>query len=225
MTEKYQEVILRVLKNRYEGKCSKHGYIVKGSVELFNVSKGRAETTWLNGTFAFPVEFYADVCNPNVGSVVRGRVVNTNRFGVLVEVGVPSKSGQGYVPVMEVVVTKHAVGFQSEVELDTLKENDWVYVEIMGRKYEVNDTHIMGVGRVIKDAKPRIAAPVKLEDEENEDVTWEDEGSEVDGESSQGEAAKSEDSGDELEDSEAGIDVEVDALSMEGSEAASEESM
>jgi DNA-directed RNA polymerase subunit E'/Rpb7 len=152
----YMTTITRLLRSRLEGRCSKHGYILKDTIEVQPVSLGRAEQAWLNGDFAFVVTFAADTCDVTPGVVVQARVVNVNRFGILAEAGaVPSTDpSRGPVPFLDIVIVKEYVGIQSEVPLDTLAVNDLVYAEIIGRRLELDDERVTAVARVLRDSVP-----------------------------------------------------------------------
>jgi hypothetical protein len=166
------EKITQLLRDRLEGKCSKHGYILRESIVLQDVSMGMAQHEWLNGDFAFQVRFRAQVCDVTPGAVVKARVVNTNRFGLLAEAGggatasataatrsTPGKAGtprdsRSGPAFVDIVVTKQSVGFQSDVDLESVSVNDWVYVEIIGRRCELGEPRITAIGRVVQGPKP-----------------------------------------------------------------------
>ena len=139
INKQYKEVVLQELKSKVEGKCTKHGYIKQNSVEISSMQAGVVEMASLNGNMVFTVKFYADVCNPVVGSVVKCTVTNINNFGILAEVK----------PILEVIIAKNSVGIKSEVNLDEVQINDQVYVEVVGKKFELGDTRISIIGRII----------------------------------------------------------------------------
>lgn len=156
----FREVIQQQLRLRLEGVCSRHGYIMPGSVAVHKVSLGRVEATSLNGDVRFDVQYMANVCNPPVGAHLPARVVNMNKFGVLLQTGLMQTDG-AFVPVVEIVVTRQPLnGVGSEVDLDNLSPGDEVRVEIVGKRFELNDEKISVVGRIIAgaDGKPVPAA-------------------------------------------------------------------
>jgi len=139
INKNYKDVILQELKNKIEGKCTKHGYIKNNSVEISSIQAGTVEMASLNGNMIFQVKFYAEVCNPVVGSVVKCIVTNINKFGILAEVK----------PVLEIIIAKNTVGIKSEIDLDNIKIGDYVFVEVVGKKYELGDARISIVGRIV----------------------------------------------------------------------------
>jgi DNA-directed RNA polymerase subunit E'/Rpb7 len=147
-----REVLLRALRTHFEGICSRHGYILPGSIELVRVSAGRCEGASLNGDVRYEVQYQADVCNPGIGTVVSARVVNMNRVGILAHAGVYRREDVtvASVPVLEIVISKTSAELQSEVDLESVQIGDVVNVEIMGKKLELNQREIKVLGRLVK---------------------------------------------------------------------------
>jgi DNA-directed RNA polymerase subunit E'/Rpb7 len=149
-----REVLLRKLRSRFEGICSRHGYILPGSIELVRVSTGRCEGANLNGDVRFEVQYQASVCNPGIGTVVAARVVNVNRIGVQAHAGVYRRDDAtvASVPVLLIVITKHGTELKSEVDLEGVQIGDQVNVEILGKKLELNQREIKVIGRLVRRA-------------------------------------------------------------------------
>lgn len=155
----YREVILHLLNKRFEGVCSRHGFIVPGSIAVHKINNAKVQAFSLNGDVCYSVQYYAGVCNPPVGSVLPARVINMNKFGVMAHSGIDSDDGT-FIPVIESIVTRQTseafgTGLSSEVDLDSLKIGDSVFVEILGKKFELNDEKISVIGRVVTSSKPR----------------------------------------------------------------------
>ena len=154
MHAKYRERIAEILVNKVEGKCTRHGYIKRGSVEVLQVMMGKVEAQLFRGNVVFTVKFRAEVCNPVVGSVIQGKVQNINSFGILCMCGYLDGSGKmNYV--LEVIVPKQAFSqkIRSEVELDRVKVGDEVNIEIISKKFELEDKQVSAVGKIVKIAK------------------------------------------------------------------------
>lgn len=169
--KEFTEVITKKLKTSVEGVCSKHGYIKKGSVEIYKIAPGSVELVSLNGYILYDVFYYAEVCNPLVGSVIKVQVSNVNKFGILAEVH----------PILEVIIAKNSVNIVSDasVNLDSIKPGDMLNVEVVGKKYELNDKKISIVGRVVASANKasgvsskqgKMLVPKAEEEELEEDV-------------------------------------------------------
>lgn len=137
----FRDEVLRRLKLKVEGICSKHGYIQPDSIEIIKICAGRVELIGLNGNTQFDVIFSAQVCNPLLGSVLRCKVVNINKFGILAEAG----------GIIEAIIAKNSVSIQSEIDLSKVHIGDDILVEVVGKKYELNDKKISIIGKIIKD--------------------------------------------------------------------------
>lgn len=158
------------LKKKVEGICSKHGYIKHDSVEVYKVAPGVVELISLAGNVTYDVYFYADVCNPMLGSIINAVVSNINRFGILAEAGY--FVGDEYMTVLEIIIAKNSVNIQSDVNLDDVKVGDELRIEIIGKKFELGEKKISAIGRAVKEMikKKEIQAKELADDEEEEDV-------------------------------------------------------
>lgn len=145
----YNSNILKILKKKYEGVCSKFGYIKKNSISIVNVTKGTIELSTFHGYVLFNVEFNASVCNPAIGSVVECVVNKINAFGVLCTSGLMVDNV--YNNILNIVIPKNNSQFLNNASIiETVSVNDVVYVEILGKKYILNNTNINVFGKLIK---------------------------------------------------------------------------
>lgn len=142
-----KEHMLTILQNKFEGMCSYHGFVKPGSIEIFKYSMGSIQALSLNGDVEYLVNYYADVCNPSMGSIVRTKVVNTNKFGILTHTGIKDKDK--FIPILEIVVAKNMMNAQNDKNTDEIQIGDELHVEILGKKYELTDKKISAIGRVI----------------------------------------------------------------------------
>jgi hypothetical protein len=113
---------------------------------------GHIMSASLNGDVMFKVQYYADVCNPVVETTITARVVNTNKFGILAECSIKTDTGDKHT-VLEIIIAKNTNTLISEVNLQDIKTGDIVQVEVLGRKFELNDKKISIVGRIVKEKK------------------------------------------------------------------------
>jgi DNA-directed RNA polymerase subunit E'/Rpb7 len=210
-------IILEKLKEKVEGKCTKHGYIKVDSVEIYKITPGRVELAGLNGFTQYLVYFYAEVCNPLVGSLIKCNVVNSNKFGILAEAGFYSNSR--FVNVLEIIIAKNSVNIVSDVDLEKINIGDEIIVEVLGKKFELEKNTLSIVGRVVKDVdssskkKKKAAAEVQaITDDADADVDAEEvlPGADDEEEAEASEADEEEiDDASEAEDSDADDDKSV----------------
>jgi DNA-directed RNA polymerase subunit E'/Rpb7 len=152
MSRNFKNELSKRLTDRLEGKCTRHGYVRKGSIEIYKVTPGIVEMISLNGNIQYDIYFHAEVCNPMLGSIVKAKVSNINKFGILAEAGYNDPETNEYLNILEIIIAKNSVNIVSDVNLEEVKIGDEVRVEIMGKKYELNDKQISVVGRIVAEA-------------------------------------------------------------------------
>ena len=148
-------VIYSLLIERNEGKCTRHGYIRKNSIKLLKTSVGRVEAHTLHGFVNYDVQFSASVCNPTNGSILKCKIVNSNNFGILCCSGI-EEDGQ-FVTILDIIVPKSSLNIRSdtEINLNSLKIGEYICVEIVGKKFNINDSKISAVGKVVNIDNPQ----------------------------------------------------------------------
>ena len=141
--------ILHALQRKYEGVCSKFGYIKRGSVRVVDVNNGEIETSTFHGYVNFRVSFLSQICNPAINSVVRCVVRNINSFGILCAAGY--KEGDTLHSILNVVVPKQNHNGDSDylAMIDMVNINDHINVEILGKKYILHNKSINVFGRMV----------------------------------------------------------------------------
>lgn len=161
------------LVSKYEGICSKFGYIKKDSIEIITNYVGKVELQTFHGYVNFNVKFKASICNPAVGSVFKCTVQNSNSFGILANVYLSS----GEI-LMNIIIPKQSTTISNSSHIDMVKINDDVFVELIGKKYQLNSKTISAIAKLIDSSDSRINmedidAKIKLDDpeeyEDNED--------------------------------------------------------
>jgi len=207
------KTILKKIKDNYENICSKYGYIKNNSIKIIKRSIGLIKNQHFNGNTSFNVLCLAEICNPIQGSIIKCKVKNINKMGVLAE---------GYydnVPILEIIIPSNSAGIKSEINLETLIKGQEIKIEVCGKKYQLFDKHISIIGRAIKNKDEFIKNEIKADDDDeiipNEDEddfdVYEDEdeekGSEEEKESDEDDEKESD------EDDEKGSDLDDEYLS------------
>jgi DNA-directed RNA polymerase subunit E'/Rpb7 len=211
LSKNYRDEVLRRLKLKVEGICTRHGYIKPESVELHKVCIGRIEMIGLNGNTMYDVHFWADVCNPLLGSVIRCKISNVNKFGILAE-------AEG---VIEAIIAKNSVNIQSDIDLESVRIGDEIFIEVVGKKYELNDKKLSVIGRAVRDITTKtielhdnkVNRKVNIDDEDDEDVQDEIQ-SQNGGSDSDIESGEEED--DDNDNDVSSIESEIDGVKREG---------
>ena len=133
--ERVDDILIKKIKEQYEGRCSRNGYVLPNSVQMISRSMGMVEKGRYTGDILFYAEASAKVLQPPDGIEIEGTVIRQNRMGMYIDY-------QGAIRVM--VPRDLHIG---EVEFnDHVKVGDTVRVEIKKSRYQVNDTSILSVG-------------------------------------------------------------------------------
>jgi DNA-directed RNA polymerase subunit E'/Rpb7 len=161
ITNDYNDLFIKKLKNDLEGICTKHGYIKKDSIKIIKRSIGTVIRQHFNGNMLYELNCSADICNPVIGSIAKCKIKNKNTMGLL---------AQGFyndVPVLEIIIPKISAGIKSEIDLDTLNIGDEILIEVCGKKFVLYDKFISIIGRVIKSKAENINNKI-LDDDDDE---------------------------------------------------------
>ena len=168
-------ILTKKIKEQYEGRCSRNGYVLPNSVKMISRSMGMVEKGRYTGDILFYAEASAKVLQPPDGIVIEGTVIRQNRMGMYIDY-------QGAIRVM--VPRDLHIG---EVEFnDLVKVGDTVRVEIKKSRYQVNDTSILSVG--IFKGKVKGAAGEAAAEEAAAEEKKEEEFTEVDVDAAEAEA-------------------------------------
>jgi len=141
LNNKIDEIILKKLKNKVEGRCIKCGYIMPNTVKIVSRSLGMINNANFEGITTYKVKYSADVCNPTIGQIVQCIVGNIDKAQVICYVDTEDKS-----PVEIYLFKHHHLG---NVEFSLLKNGDIINVKIAGSKYEYRDTQIIAIAQFL----------------------------------------------------------------------------
>jgi DNA-directed RNA polymerase subunit E'/Rpb7 len=159
VNSKFEETILKKLKQNLENVCSKHGYIKKDSIKIIKRSAGYFKEQHFNGNLAFDLNCIAEICNPAQDSIIMCRVKGKNALGIRAE-----GSYDNYT-ILEIVIPKVSYGIQSEVNIDNIMVGDEIKVQVCGKKFMLYDDKISIIGKIIKDKEENIVIQENDDDE------------------------------------------------------------
>ena len=157
------QTILDKLRNKVEGKCDRTGYIKPGSAEIVKRSLGQVLQGNFNGSCNFRVSYKVDICNPVEGMIVKAIVRNINKMGLFCEINDIEPS-----PLSIILAKQHHL---KSDKFETIKVNSVILVEIIGNKFNYNDTQISCIGRLAEDGN---SLEETYEDEDEEEVSEEE---------------------------------------------------
>jgi DNA-directed RNA polymerase subunit E'/Rpb7 len=141
LNNKINDIILKKLKNKVEGKCIKVGYVMPDSVQIHSRSLGMINNANFDGVTTFKVKYTADVCNPVCGQVIQCQVGNIDKSQVICYIDTCDKS-----PIEIYLFKYHHVG---NAEFQTLQQGDIINVKVGGSKWEYRDRQINTIANYI----------------------------------------------------------------------------
>lgn len=155
----FDEIILAKLKKQLEGKCSKHGFVIPGSLEMLSRSMGICEKGRATADFIYFVKAQGKVYNPPDGTEVVGEVSLKNKMGCYVVVDNAVR-----------IMVPRDLHIGNDV-FDGISVGDRIRVQIKKSQVRVNATHILSIGELVgveaSAAAPAAPpAPVAAEQEE-----------------------------------------------------------
>lgn len=217
----FNELLVKKLRKRLEGKCSQHGYVIPDSVELLSRSLGTMEKGRFTADFLYYCKAQGRVLNPSDGTLLTVKVDIKNNAGIY---GIVENA-------IEVIVARDIhIG---DEEFHDLQLGDIIQVRVLKSRFQINDQHITSVceyvgkgtagAGVAAAAAPPVASVVVLGEEE--EVEESSESKEADEEEESGEskeADEEEESGEEagpaVEEGEAAEEEEQEELNVSSAE-------
>ncbi len=154
--ESVETVLTEKLQQRLEGRCSRHGYVIPGTLKVLSRSMGSLEKGRFTGSIIFHVQAEGKVLNPPDGAIIEGVVIRKNKMGM-------------YVSFMDdairVIIPRDLhIGDEA---FETVEIGEKVEVEVKKSRFQVNDPYILSVGtfrsskgKKAAKATPPVAPPV-----------------------------------------------------------------
>ena len=160
LNNKLDEYIFDYLKKNMEGKCIAEGYIKPDTIKVIKKSVGMLLGSRFTGDITYEVIYTADICNPLIGNVIDCKVKFINKLGILGNNG----------PIT-IVVRKQFNG--SDIQFDKIGVNDTIKVEIIAKKFHLNDKEIQVVSKIddnVKKDKKIVSSDLTQLNDKEEDL-------------------------------------------------------
>jgi hypothetical protein len=126
-------ILLNKLKERLEQRCSPHGYVLPGTLELLTRSAGMVDSGRFSGEWAFLVKAKGSVLHPPEGTMVEVEVLKSNKMGVYAV----------YENAIRIMVPRDL--HLGDEEFDQLKVGERIRVEIQKSRFQLRDPFIVSV--------------------------------------------------------------------------------
>jgi len=132
--ESIDAVLLEKLSTNMEGRCSKNGYVLSGTVKILSRSMGAMEKGRFTGNILFHVQAEATVLNPSDGTILEGEVIRKNKMGMYVS----------YMDAIRVIIPRDL--YIGDEGYDAVQIGERIQVEIKKSRFQVNDPYILSIG-------------------------------------------------------------------------------
>jgi DNA-directed RNA polymerase subunit E'/Rpb7 len=129
------EYIEDYLKKSIEGLCINEGYVKEGTLKILKKSVGKLSGSLFNGDITYEVVYTANLCNPVIGNILDCKVKFVNKLGILGNNG----------PIT-IIIGKQF--HSNENSLNIISENDIVKVEVIAKKFSLNDKEIKIIAKL-----------------------------------------------------------------------------
>jgi DNA-directed RNA polymerase subunit E'/Rpb7 len=149
----FDDILLRKMRKQIEGKCTKHGFLLPGSLKLLSRSYGYMEKGTFTADSLYYMKAQGRVYNPPNGTVVEGVVMRKSKAGLYIII-------ENAVHVM--VVRDLHIGNR---EFDAVELGDTIRVEIKKSRFQINDPHILSIGQFLTVVSSGASAPAVAEPE------------------------------------------------------------
>jgi len=133
----FDDILIRKMRKQIEGKCTKHGFLIPGSLKLLSRSYGYMEKGTFTADSLYYMKAQGRVYNPPNGTVVEGVVMRKSKAGLYIII-------ENAVHVM--VVRDLHIGNR---EFDAVELGDTIRVEIKKSRFQINDLHILSIGQFL----------------------------------------------------------------------------
>jgi len=133
----FDTILLNKLKTQLEGKCSKHGYVIPGTLELLSRSMGVVEKGRFTSDVLYYLKAQGKVYCPADGLQVEGEVLRKNKMGLYIVLE----------DAIRIMIPRDLhIG---NTEFDSIELGDRIKVIIKKSRFQVNDTHILSIGQFV----------------------------------------------------------------------------
>jgi DNA-directed RNA polymerase subunit E'/Rpb7 len=178
--ENIDDILLDKMSTRLENKCSRHGFVLPGTLKILSRSMGYVEKGRFTGDIVYHIQAEGKVLNPPTGIIIQGIVIRKNKMGMYVS----------FDDAIRVILPRDLhIGNE---EFEAAEVGEVVKVEIQKSRFQVNDPYILSVGLFRGSIKGAAIAPSSAVAEGAEEAEDGEEAGEVEEEEKQGEEEEAE---------------------------------
>ena len=202
-------VLMDKLQNKLEGKCSRHGFVISGTLKVLSRSMGTMERGRFTGNMLFYIQAEAEVLNPPEGTELEGIVIRKNKMGMYVSYSVNDGENEA----IRVIIPRD-LHIGNEV-FDKVEIGEIVRVQVKKSRFQINDPYILSIGMFLSssgkgaapNARKNVPANMAEQPEEAEEEKEEEEEEAEEEKEEEEEAEEEEEEEEEEQEEEEGEEV------------------
>ncbi len=141
----FLKTIKDMMVTKFEGKCITEGFIKPSSINIVNYSVGELYADKITTNIVFECL----VVNPVESNIIECKVNSITKVGIRAQVNNDIDN-----PLVIFVARDHH--YNNEI-FSSIKEEDIIYVRVIGKRFEIYDTYISVIGEIVNlsDLKPK----------------------------------------------------------------------
>jgi hypothetical protein len=140
-TRNIDGIILHKLK-KYEGKCTKNGYIIKDSIEIINRTTGKIVNIDNKSLIEYKINYRLKTILTNKGQVYDCIINNITKMGLICFIEFNGETDFKTSPLLIIVPKEYC-------DIEKLKEGDKIKVETMDKRIKYMGTQIQLIGKML----------------------------------------------------------------------------
>lgn len=139
-TKNIDGIISHKLK-KYEGKCTKNGYIVKDSIEIVNRSVGKIINIDNKSLIEYKINYKIKTISPNKGCIYDCIINNITKMGLICFVEFGDHKELKTSPLLVIVPREYC-------DIEKVREGSKIKVETMDKRLKYLGTQIQLIGKI-----------------------------------------------------------------------------
>ena len=131
-------ILLNHLKEKLENRCSQHGFVIPGKLQILSRSMGILENGKFTGNIVYYVQVQGEVYNPANGTHIIVKILKRNKMGIYCI----------YNNAIRILIPRDLhLGNQ---DFDSLQVGESIEIEIKKSRFQIQDQFILSVGTFIE---------------------------------------------------------------------------
>jgi hypothetical protein len=131
-------IILTHLRDKLENRCSQHGFVIPGKLQILSRSMGILENGKFTGNIVYYVQVQGEVYNPANGTHIVAKILKRNKMGIYCI----------YKDAIRILVPRDL--HLGNEEFDSLQIGESIEIEIKKSRFQIQDQFILSVGTFIE---------------------------------------------------------------------------